>query len=118
MPCWHQRKFSRNSQERVWPNHFTVLTIEFDPKLAVFEGHCRDLINPCVAIRNLDNLHLTGCAIINTDRHRKSDSLGQKDNACHCHAPFLIHISHPLTTQTNSNDTGRNTFQPSRISWS
>lgn len=32
--------------------------------------------------------------------------------------PYLVHISHPLTSTTNSSETGRNTFQPSRISWS
>ena len=32
------------------------------------------------------------------------------------HAPYLVSISHPLTSTTNSSDTGRKTFQPSRIS--
>ena len=41
---------------------------------------------------------------------------GDKDHRSH--APYLVAISQPLTSTTNSKLSGRNTFQPRRMSWS
>lgn len=47
---------------------------------------------------------------------RSNQQGGHRNN--HNIPPTRDHISQPLTTNTQINDSGRNTFHPSRISWS
>ena len=51
-----------------------------------------------------------------TSNEQSRSGQGNRD-LLHMPGPF-IHIRYPLTTTTKLSETGRNTFQPSRISWS
>ena len=58
------------------------------------------------------------CTVFSTLVVRRASSKGQQPNEERPHAPYLVTIRYPLTNTTNPSDTGKNTFHPSRISWS